>query len=421
VEPIGVRPQRLGGSSVIAPLRHRNFRLFFAGQSVSLIGTWMQSVGQAWLVLQLTHSAFLLGVVAALQWFPVLLLSLPAGVLADRVSKRGLLIATQTVFLLLALCLGILSVLGRVQYWHVAVLAVWFGIVSAFDFPARQAFVVEMVEGTDDMSAAVALNSALFSGARLIGPAVGGLAIAAWGVGAAFLANAASFLAVIAALCAMRGLSPRPVASWTGLLNRIEEGVEFVARTPAIFWVLVLLTVLGLFPTNYNIFIPVLAQARLRLDASGFGLLMAANGAGAVLGGLLVAAKGRDIPRGPYLYWSALLLSVTTMVLSLATRADVAAVLLFLAGGEMVVFSSVANGTVQFQTPDALRGRVMSIYSLIWNGTTPFGALLVGGLIGAWGLSAGLLVGGGAGLIGTVAIHAILLRRRRGSASRSRA
>ena len=405
----------------LAPLRHRNFRLFFAGQFVSLIGTWMQSVGQAWLVLQLTHSAFLLGVVSALQWFPTLLLSLPAGVLADRVAKRRLLIGTQTMFLLLALCLGTLSVLGRVQYWHVAVLAVGFGIVSAVDFPARQAFVVEMVEGTDDVSAAVALNSSLFSAARLIGPAVGGLAIAAWGVGAAFLANAASFLAVITALCAMRALPQQAVASWTGLLDRIEEGMEFVYRTPAILWLLVLLTVMGLFPTNYNIFIPVLAQARLRLGASGFGFLTAANGAGAVLGGLLVASRGRDFPRGAYLYWSALVLSATTMVLSLAARADVAAGLLFLAGGSMTIFSSVANGTTQFLTPDALRGRVMSIYSLIWNGTTPFGALLVGGLVGMWGLSAGLLVGGGAGLIGALAIHGIVLRRGLRPASRSRA
>ncbi len=239
-----------------------------------------------------------------------------------------------------------------------------------------------------------------------------GLTIAAWGVGVAFLANAASFLAVIAALSAMRGLPAQPVASWTGLINRIGEGTAFVSRTPAILWLLVLLTVMSLFPTNYNIFIPVLAQARLGLGAAGFGFLAAANGAGAVLGGLLVASRGRSFPRGAYLYASAVVLSVTTMALSLAARADAAAVLLFLAGAAMVIFSAVSNSTTQFLTPDALRGRVMSIYALIWNGTTPFGSLLVGGLVGMWGLSAGLLVGGGAGLAGTLVVGAVIRRRR---------
>ena len=287
-------------------LGHRNFRLFFAGQGISLIGSWMQTVGQAWLVLELTHSAFLLGVVSSLQWSPVLVLSLPAGALVDRVSKRRLLVWTQAMFLVLALCLGILCVLGVVRYWHVAAIAVVFGVVNAFDVPARQAFVVEMVGGTDDMSTAVALNSALFSGGRLIGPALGGLAIAAWGVGAAFLANAASFVAVIAALVAMRGLPTQPVVSWTGVLTGIGEGTGFVYRTPIVLWVLMMLALFGLFPANYNVFIPVLAQARLGLGASGFGLLTAANGAGAVLGGLVVAAQGSRIPTRAYLFWSAL-------------------------------------------------------------------------------------------------------------------
>jgi MFS family permease len=403
---------RLRTSPVLYALRHRNFRLFFAGQGISLIGSWMQTIGQAWLVMQLTHSAFLLGVVGSLQWLPVLLLSLPAGVLVDRVAKRSLLIWTQATFLVLALALGVLCLLGAVRYWHVAAIAVMFGIVNAFDVPARQAFVVEMVGGTDDMSAAVALNSSLYSGGRLIGPALGGLAIAAWGVGAAFLANAGSFLAVIAALAAMRELPAQPVASWTGMLTRIGEGVHYVSRTPVILWVLAMLAIFGLFPANYTIFIPVLAQVRLGLGASGFGLLTAANGAGAVLGGLLVAAQGSRISHAAYMYWSALLCCVFTIALSAAARAGVAAVLLFLAGGALVSFSAVANSAIQFHTPDLLRGRVMSIYSLVWNGSGPFGSLLIGGTIGAFGLSAGFLVGGGAALLGTLILRAVLLPRR---------
>jgi len=406
---------RLHGSRLraLAPLRHPHFRLFFAGPAVSLVGSWMQSIGHAWLVLQLTHSAFWLGVVSALQWGPVLVLSLPAGVLVDRFAKRALVLWTQTLFCLLAFVLGLLAVFGAVRYWHVAVLAVCFGIVNALDVPARQSLVVELVEGTDDLTSGIALNSALFSAARLIGPGIGGLAIAAWGVGVAFLANAASFLAVIGAMCIMRGMPTHRVASWTGLLDRMEAGVRFVVRTPPVFWVLVVLTILGLFPANYNIFIPVLAYAQLHVGASGFGLLTAVNGAGSMLGGILVAAKGQSIPRRAYLYWSAVLLSAATMALSWAVRPDTAAAFLFLAGCSMTIFSSVANSTIQFDTPDMLRGRVMSIYSLIWNGTTPFGALLMGALCGTWGLSAAVLVGGGAGLLGTLGVHAILRRWRR--------
>src|SRR5437879_5864975 len=203
---------------VLAPLRHRNLRLFFAGQGLSLVGTWMQTVGQAWLVLDLTHSPFLLGVINALQWSPVLLLSLPAGAVVDRVPKRVLIMWTQALFLVLALCLGLLTITGRVRYWHVAVLAALLGSVNAFDVPARQSFIVEMVGGTEDLTGAIALNSAVFNGARLIGPGLAGLVIAARGVGVAFLANAASYLAVLAALGAMRVIPPVLLAPGVGWL-----------------------------------------------------------------------------------------------------------------------------------------------------------------------------------------------------------
>jgi MFS family permease len=397
--------------SVLAPLRHRNLRLFFAGQGISLIGSWMQTVGQAWLVLTLTGSPFLLGAINALQWFPVLLFSLPAGAVVDRVPKRTLIMCTQTLFLVLALCLGLLTIAGQVRYWHVAVLAALLGTVNAFDVPARQAFIVEMVDGTEDLTGAIALNSSVFNSARLIGPGLAGLMIAGWGVGVAFLANAASFLAVLAALGAMRVVVPAVrVVPGTGLLTHIAEGVGFIRSTPTVLRVLVTLGVLSLFAMNFNVFVPVLARTQLRLGASGFGFLMAAQGLGALLGSLIVAGTGARGPRGPYLLWGPLLLCGGLVALSQVSRPGVAGVELFLAGMGMVLFTATANSRVQLETPNELRGRVMSGYALVFNGLAPFGALMMGGIIGAGGVPLGLLVGGGAGLAGTLAVRGLLRR-----------
>ncbi len=398
---------------VLAPLRHRNLRLFFAGQGVSLIGTWMQTVGQVWLVLILTHSPFLLGVINALQWAPVLLFSLPAGVVVDRVPKRALIMSTQTLFLLLALGLGLLTITGHVRYWHVAVLAALLGTVNAFDVPARQAFIVEMVGGTEDLTGAIALNSAVFNGARLVGPGLAGLIIAAWGVGVAFLANAVSFLAVLAALGAMRVVPTIRVAAGIGWLAHIAEGVGFIRSTTTVLRVLVTLGVLSLFAMNFNVFVPVLARSQLHLGASGFGFLMAAQGLGALVGSLIVAGTSARGPRPPHLRWGAVLLCMALLTLSRVGRADVAGVELFLAGVGMVLFTATANSTVQLETPHELRGRVMSVYALVFSGLAPFGALMMGGIIGAWGLPVGLIVGGGVGLAGTLAVRGFL--RPRGS------
>jgi predicted MFS family arabinose efflux permease len=405
-----IRPR---AQALLAPLRHRGFRLFFGGQLVSTIGTWMQVVGQAWLVLELTHSAFLLGVISALQWSPTLLLSLPAGVLADRIPKRTLVLATQTSSALLAAVLGTLTVLGWIRYWHIAAAAALLGTVSAVDVPARQALVIELVEGPDDLTGAIALNSALFNSARLIGPSLGGLMIAAWGTGAAFLANAVSYVAVILALLAIPAESVNPVAQGVSLLMGIRDGVRFVRRTPHVLWVLMVLGVLALFPMNFEIFVPVLARTQLHVGAAGFGFLMAVQGAGALVGALGVAAMGRGVPRRTFLLGSAVVLCCATMALGLARAAAAAGGLLFVAGASMIAFTAIANSAVQLETPDALRGRVMSLYNLVYNGTTPPGALLIGWLIENAGLPAAMEITGGIGLAGTIGIYTALLRRRR--------
>jgi MFS family permease len=405
-----IRPR---ASALLAPLRHRDFRLFFSGQAISTTGTWMQVVGQAWLVLEVTHSAFLLGVVSALQWSPTLLLSLPAGVLADRIPKRALLIATQTSALLLAGSLGVLTVLGRVRYWHIATAATLLGIVSAVDVPTRQALIIELVEGSEDLTGAIALNSALFNSTRLIGPSLAGMAIAAWGTGVAFLANAASYVGVILALLVIRTESAAPVAPGIHLLTGVRDGMRFVRRTPAVLWVLVALGVLALFPMNFDLFIPVLARSQLRVGVTGFGFLTATQGAGALVAALAVAAMGHGAPRRMFLLCAAIVLCGATMALGLASTAVAAGILLFVAGGSMVAFTAIANGTVQVNTPDKLRGRVMSLYNLVYNGTTPPGALLIGWLIEAVGLPAALGITGGIGLAALAGIYAALLRRGR--------
>ena len=371
----------------------------------------MQVVGQAWLVLEATHSAFLLGLISALQWSPTLLLSLPAGVLADRIPKRTLVIATQTASLLMALSLGLVTILGWVRFWHIAA-ATLLGITSAVDVPARQALIIELVEGSEDLPAAIALNSALFNSARLIGPSLGGLVIAAWGAGAAFLANAASFLPVILSLVVIGHARAESVAPGVGLLMGARDGLRFVRRTPRVMWVLIVLGVLALFPMNFEIFVPVLARSELRVGPMGFGFLMGVQGAGALAGALGVAAAGRALPRRTFLFWCAVVLCCATIALALTQEVVTAGILLFIAGGSTIAFTTIANGTVQLETPDLLRGRVMSLYNLVYNGTTPPGALLIGWLIEAAGLPGALAITGGIGLAGTLAIYAMLLRRR---------
>jgi MFS family permease len=401
-----VPPPRL---PAFAPLRHHNLRLFFAGQGISLVGSWMQTVGQAWLVLTLTRSPFLLGLVNALQWFPVLVFSLPAGVLIDRLPKRVLIMWTQALFLLLALVLGLLTVAGRVRYWHVALLAALLGTVNAVDTPARQAFIVEMVGGTEDLTGAIALNSSVFNGARLIGPGLAGLAISAWGVGTAFLANAASFLAVLAALAAMRVETPaiRAVPG-TGWLVHIAEGLAFIRSAALVLRVLVMLGILSVFAMNFSLYVPVLARLQLRLGPSGFGFLLAAQGLGALGASLLVAGTSARGPRPAYLAWGALLLCGGLIALSQVARPDLAGAELFFAGAGMVLFTATANSTVQLETPHALRGRVMSAYAMVFNGLAPFGALMMGAVIDAWGSRLGLLAAGAAGLLGIGIVRAAL-------------
>lgn len=384
--------------SGLRALNHADFRIFFAGQLVSLVGTWMQSVAQAWLVLQLTDSPFKLGLIGTLQFTPMLLLAVVAGAVADRLPKRRLLVVTQTALACQALLLSILVFTGSVQYWHVGVLALLLGLANTIDMPARQSFVALLV-GKDDVINAVALNSAAFNAARIVGPAVAGLIIARFGLAPAFLLNGLSFIVVIAALLTLRaeGLSLRRAGTTMG--EEIREGVRYAIQTPRIRLMLWLLGVVSLCVFNFSVFIPLLARDVLGLGAEGFGFLMASVGVGAVAGALTLGMAGRPQLPIPAIFTAAVIACGGTLGMSAVRDFRVAALVLLAIGFSAIVLAASCNSALQLTAPDELRGRVMSLYTLVFGGTFPIGAFLVGAISERWGVGAAFLGAGASGLI----------------------
>ena len=391
-------------------LGHRDFRLFWCGQLVSLIGTWMQSVGQAWLVLELTNSPFRLGVIGALQFGPILLFSFLSGAISDRVRKRRLLLGTQTALMLQAFTLAVLVGSGRVQFWHVAVLAALYGLATTLDMPSRQSYIAHLVPRADLMNA-IALNSAVFNGARVVGPAVAGLLVARYGTAAAFLMNGASFIAVLAALAAIRTEGAPSPRRGVGLRAEIAEGVRYAAGTPRVALVMSLLVVVSLFVVNMNVLVPLIARDVLHEGAHGFGLLMAALGVGAVAGALAVAALSVGRPPLGMVVGPALAAAALLLLLSTARHFGPTAAVLVALGFAQIVFMTSCNTTVQIAVPDELRGRVMGLYALVFAGMTPIGALIMGTVAEHWGVSRACAVGGGAGLLLILALTVAWRRR----------
>ena len=383
-------------------LRHRDFALFLSGQLVSLVGTWMQSVGQSWLVLELTNSAFKLGLVGALQFGPMLVFSLVAGAVADRLPKRRLILGTQTALMLQAFALSALTWSGAVQYWHVALLAFLYGMANTLDMPARQAFIVEMV-GKEDLTNAIALNSTMFNGARVVGPAAAGLLIDRYGVPLAFALNGLSFLAVIAALAAMRTEGRPHVAAGSSVREDIAIGLRYAFGTPLISMILSLLLVVSLFVVNHSVLVPLLARDVLRVGAHGFGLLMAAVGSGAVIGALALATLAHE-PPVPLLIGAGVASAAFTLTVAFVRSFWLAAAVLALIGLSQIIFMASCNTLLQITVPDRLRGRIMSFYAFVFVGVTPFGSLFVGAAAQMFGVSVAYGLGGGVALILVIAL-----------------
>ena len=387
----------------------RNYRLYASGQLISLTGTWMQRVAQDWLVLELTNSGTALGVVTALQFGPSLILGMWGGVLADRSNKRRLLLATQTGLALIALTLGVLAVTGVVAYWHVLAMAFLLGLVTSIDTPVRQSFVVEMV-GKDDLANAVGLNSTIFNIGRILGPAVAGVMISAIGTGWAFLANAASSVAVLVALMAMRPgeLFPSPVVRRAR--GQLREGFHYVRGRPDLMLTMALIFVIGTFGLNFQITTALVAKQVFDRSATGYGLLSTMLAVGACAGAILATMRTRR-PSQTFLVLGAIGFAVLEIASGLMPTFLTTAIVLVPTGLAMLTLTTACNSSIQLGVAPTMRGRVMALYLVCFMGGTPLGAPIVGWLAGVAGPRWGLLGGGLICLLATVGLAVVFARR----------
>lgn len=395
------------GRETFSSLANPNYRRYFAGQAISRIGTWMQMIAQSWLVLTLTGSSVLLGLVVALQALPVLLLGPYGGLVADRVDKRRLMVVLQTVMAVQALALGVLTVSGTIRVWEIALLAALLGLNNAFETPARQAFMLEMV-GPAELRNAVSLNSVMVNVARTVGPAAAGIVIAVAGEGICFLVNAASFVAVVASLLTLdtSQLSPSPPAGRSA--GQLREGLRYVRRTPELAVPLVLMAIVGMLTYEFSVSLPVLARSSLEAGAQGYGYMTAAMGAGAVAGGLVVAARGRTGLRP--LVLAAAGFGVLVVCAALAPNLTLELAALVLVGAASVSFIAIANSTLQLRSAPDMRGRVMGLWIVAFQGSTPIGGPLIGWIISRSDARVGLAVGAAAALV-AAALGALVLHR----------
>jgi MFS family permease len=387
--------------ATLRALKHRNFQLFFSGQLISLIGTWMQSVAQAWLVYRLTGSSLLLGAVGFASQFPVFVVAPLGGIVADRRDRQRVVIATQVASMLLAFILAALALSGRVQVWHIFVLAVLLGVVNAFDIPGRQAFLVDMV-GKEDLMNAIALNSSMFNGARIIGPAIAGILVAKIGEGWCFFANAVSYIAVIIGLLMMR-VHARTLSTAEGSpLSHMLQGFRWVWRTGPIRSLLLLLGLVSLVAMPYTVLMPVFADKVLHGGARGLGILMGATGVGALLGALTLASRTGVRGLGRWVAYSCGGFGVSLILFSFSRDFWLSVALLLPVGFCMMLQMSASNTLIQAMVPDELRGRVMALYSMMFMGMAPFGALLGGAIADRLGAPVTVAVGAVASLGGAV-------------------
>lgn len=374
-------------------LTNSNYRYFWLGQCVSLIGTWMQSIGQTWLVYSLTNSPLLLGVLGAMQYLPVTVLTLFAGVWIDKFPKKKILIATQSISMLLALTLAALAFTNSAKYEYVLILAVLLGITNAIDMPARQSFMIE-IAGREDLMNAIALNSVTFNLAKILGPSIGAVLLVTMGTGWCFLINGLSFIAVIYGLFLIK-VKPfvRPKTT-KNIINEIMDGLRYIYKSKVLLQTVLLILVIGLFGFNYNILIPVFVKNVLHQDASAFGVLMAALGVGSVFGALNASRKGKSISNMKIMIICSLIIGLFLFLNGFSTLYAVTIIILLITGAASIFFSTTANTTLQLNSTNEYRGRVMSVYSLVFAGATPIGSIFAGAAISGIGISRTFLLSG---------------------------
>lgn len=394
-------------------LRHRNFQLFFSGQLISLVGTWMQTVAQSWLVYRLTGSGLLLGSVGFASQIPVFLVAPLGGIAADRGNRQRIVIATQVASMMLAFVLAALTLTHTVKVWHIFVLAALLGVVNAFDIPGRQAFLVDMV-GKGDLMNAIALNSSMFNGARVIGPAIAGVLVARLGEGWCFFANAVSYIAVIVGLLMMRVHAPAKASLHTSPMDHIIEGFQFVSRTAPIRALLILLGLVSVTGMPYVVLMPIFADKILHhggqefasmigshdLGAVRLGILMGAAGVGALLGALTLAARSGVKGLGTWISVCCAGFGISLILFAFSTSFWLSVVLLLPVGYFIMLQMAASNTLIQVMVPDALRGRTMAVYSMMFMGMAPIGALLGGALSDRLGAPWTVAIGGLASVFG---------------------
>jgi MFS family permease len=360
-------------------MRHRNFRLFFVGQLISVSGSWMQSTAQQWLVYRLTGSQLSLGVVTFAGYAPVLLLSLFMGVIVDRFARRRLLFITQIWFMLLAAALALITFLGIVEYWHILLLASLLGVANALDMPARQAFYADMVE-RDDLLNAIVLNSSIFNGARIIGPALGGLVIATLGEAPAFALNSLSYLAVITGLLLMRLKPFKPPTNPGSGVTEFKDGLLYLGSDRRLTGLVGMIALLSVFAFPFTVLLPAFARDVLGIGAEGYGALLSSQGIGALLGALMLAFAGERSKTALILFLSRVLLATAMVAFALSTTPILSMFAMLAAGFAFITQLAVTNTSIQLLVPDELRGRVMSAYTWALAGFWPLGSLLIGAL-----------------------------------------
>jgi MFS family permease len=382
-------------------LRHRNFQLFFSGQLISLTGTWMQSVAQAWLVYKMTNSALLLGSVGFASQFPVFLVAPLGGITADRVNRQRLVIATQIASMILAGILAALTLFHLIHVWHIFVLAALLGVVNAFDIPGRQSFLIDMV-GKEDLMNAIALNSSIFNGARVIGPSIAGILVARIGEGWCFAANAISYIAVIIGLFMMRVHSV-PRVSKHSPIEDIIEGFRWVNQTRVIRALLLLIGLVSLVGMPYTVLMPIFADQILHSGARGLGILMGATGVGALFGALTLAAKSGGVKGlGRWVTIACATFGISVFCFAFSKSFWLSAAFLMPAGYSIMLQMACSNTLIQTMVPDDLRGRVMSLYSMMFMGMAPVGAFFGGALAHRAGAPITVAAGGIASILGAI-------------------
>jgi MFS family permease len=379
---------------IFRSLRYRNYRLFFSGQIISLTGTWTQQIALPWLVYRLTGSAFLLGVVGFASQILAFLLAPIAGVMSDRWNRRYILITTQTLAMIQALSLGLLFFTRDIEVWQIILLAVFLGLINAFDMPTRQAFVVEMVENRNDLGNAIALNSMMFNSARLVGPSIAGVVIAATNEGICFIINGISFLFVIASLLMMK-VSPRKAKSCnTRILHELKEGLSYALKFTPIRYIILLLAIVSLVGMPYTVLMPVFARKILHGGPHTFGFLMAATGTGALMGAIYLASRKSVLGLVRIIPLSTATFGVGLVAFSLSRLLWLSLALMFVTGLGLIIQMAACNTIIQTIVDDSKRGRVMSFYMMSFIGTAPFGSLLAGALASRLGAPNTLLIGG---------------------------